>query len=223
MISASHFDTRPSDYDRTGAPYYAAEIPRKDWGVIGSEYNSVFEHTTVLWLSTVLNRRPSDRWLSKSFPSASGIVTGFGLAFEEYRKNWCGEEMRSVMLDVLENDKREAFLKNAWLPFINISEIRINPDERAISFRCSSVTEEYNLSEHGIVILKHNDNWEFGYSSDDSQYFEDWTGATPNHRLRFAWQRFWNKLTGRRALFDGGDIVIIDSRTGHETVLRRTS
>ena len=58
-------------FDRTGVPYYVAAIPRRDWGIIGSEYgNSIFEHTTVLWLSTLRNRLPADSWLSKNFPSA---------------------------------------------------------------------------------------------------------------------------------------------------------
>ena len=99
MITASTFKKYPSDYDWSGHPYYAAEFPQTAWGVIGSLYGyRLFDHVVVLWLSTLRNRRPSDRWLEDHFPTLDELTTGFRLAFEEYRTNWCGEQMRSEML-----------------------------------------------------------------------------------------------------------------------------
>jgi hypothetical protein len=220
MISAKSFGKSPVDWDRNGVAYYHAEISQRCFGIIGLHCHSVFEDVDILWLSTKKHRRPCDRWLTKHFPSLDHLIAGFRKAFEQYRTEFCGEAMHTEMLKSLSGNTREAFLRDGWLPFVSISSVRINPDEEAIGFRCTSVYEEYNLFEHEIAIVIHQGKWEFGYAGDETHYFHDWSGPVPNYRLRFALKRFWDKVTGRRELFDDGDIEITDARGETILVLR---
>jgi len=230
VIDSKAFSKYPTDWDDDGVAYFLADLPNKSVGIIGSVYNSIFPEDSffsqfdVLWLSTKRHRRPSDAWLAKHFPSLDELIAGFKEAFGQYRTKGCGEEMHAEMLKKLTGKKREAFQRDAWLPFISITEIRINPDAWAISFRCNSADEEFNLHEHGVNIVVSQDGWKFGYAGDDYENFAGWSGPLPSYKMNFALQRVWYHLTGRRVrtrdLFGGGNIEITFPGAAETVILR---
>ena len=146
-----------------------ARVPGDDFGSLGSLYGSV----NIYWFPTQRYPLPCDSWLAEHMATPEECIAGVRKAFSEYESEWCGAEMRPVIRESLSAAEQEKFDAEGWLPFLNLDGVYINASADVLSLDIDCDID-YNLSEHGIRILRVKKDWKFGYAGDDMEYFWDW-------------------------------------------------
>lgn len=132
----------------------------------------LYDEVEVFWIATTEHPLPDADWMLKNFPSATEIVRGIEIAFDEYYNEWCGRQMEQEILNSLTGERLQAFKKRKWLDFIAVEQLFIHPTSGVVWLIIDVDNElDYNLSEHGVRVLRVDGNWRFGYSGDEWDYF----------------------------------------------------
>lgn len=160
---------KPGTCDLDGVIYESA-MPTQDLVKLGRSMMQ-YDEVEVFWIATNTYPKPDAKWMLENFPSADEIILGIETAFDEYYREWCGLQMELEILKTLTGDRLQAFQKRKWLDFIAIGQIFIHPDTGVIWMIIDIDDElDYNLSEHGVRVLRVNGDWKFGYSGDELEY-----------------------------------------------------
>jgi len=170
-LTAELFGSPELDHD-TEIVLAMATVSTEGLVPIGRSFNPPYE-ADVFWMPTEKHPNPTDKWLEEFVPSESLVVSGFRNAFEQYIKDWCGDQMRDELLASLSGEKLETFRNDGWLPFVIPDPIYINPDARVMVYKCMCHID-YNLEEHGVEVSYHDGDWKFGYIGDNMESFEYW-------------------------------------------------
>ncbi|HWB05867.1 MAG TPA: hypothetical protein VG796_22795 [Verrucomicrobiales bacterium] len=117
-----------------------------------------------------------DAWLAQAFPTSEAMQDILATAFEQYcGEDHAGNSMREDVLEYLRDFKGEsavaAFKGEGYLPFVKICMVYLIRDHDAVVI--SAMTDiDYNLDEHGILILIHGGKITFGYDGDFTEFLE---------------------------------------------------
>ena len=151
---------------------YESSMPTQDLVKLGPSVLR-YEEVMVFWIATTKYPEPDAKWLLEHFPSADEIVRGIETAFDEYYNEWCGQQMEQEILKTLSGDRLQAFKKRKWLDFVAVDQIFIHPDNGVIWLIVDVDSElDYNLSEHGVRVLRVDGEWKFGYSGAECDYVD---------------------------------------------------
>ena len=162
MLDASTFSQTNAEIEWDG-PVWTTYLDAKRLLPIGAR--EPLSTIPVRWLGSPQHPQPEPAWLERSFPDAEACVAGFHAAFQDYCDAGCGNDMREEILNTADPGERQAFQEHGWLPFAFVHEILLIPSLQLLCFECHCDID-FNLDEHGAVILRHAGDWHLRYAGD---------------------------------------------------------